>query len=219
MRLRHVLREPKQAFWQQGLSSWPQMDFSTHAGACVLREALVHCEGHVGSPLSGQHSTPHHSPLGWEALLYVVTNKPQQRHWTADHAPCPHCMLWAGCSSAWLSPKHSWGSELLGATLPTPTFPPCLGGHTPALAFEGRNLLVASSSAHRPLVVSAVWPAESSLGSIQGSLPGFLPLMAHVCSLAHTHILHSEKCEWCRQNETLSRCCSECWKIAFNRSM
>ena len=111
-------------------------------------------------------------------MLYVVTNKPQQRHSTADHAPCPHCMLWAGCSSAWLSPKHSWGSELLGATLPTPTFPPCLGGHTPALAFEGRNLLVASSSAHRPLVVSVVWPAESSLGSIQGSLPGFLPLMA-----------------------------------------
>lgn len=76
MRLRHVLREPKQAFWQHGLRSWPQMYFSTHAGPCTLREALGHCEGRAGSPLSGQHATLLTTALWGEALLEVVTNKP-----------------------------------------------------------------------------------------------------------------------------------------------
>lgn len=112
---------------------------SAHAGACVLR-ALVHCREHAGSPLSGQHSTPHHDLWG-EALLYVVTNKPQQRHSAADHAPCPlHAVGWVlfCCGSP---PKHS--GDLSSLVQPPPADPPYFGS---SFTFAKAELIVTSSS-------------------------------------------------------------------------
>ena len=176
----------------------------------------------LSGSMPARRSSPH-SPLGWEALLNVVTNKPwqppRQQIMLLVHTAC--CGLGALLHG---SPSKTPGDlgSLVRHCQPQP-FPACLGGHTPALAFEGRNSLVTSSSAHRPLGVSSVWSAESFLGSVQDSPPGFLPHMAHVWSMAHTHIYPAFWNTWVMQTKwnmrlkTLSMCFSKCWKIAFNK--